>query len=44
MLARIAAATQGAVATRAVLGDALAANPEDPTLRQLEAELDAAGQ
>ena len=44
MLARIAAATQGAVATRAVLGEALASNPEDPTLRQLEAELDAAGQ
>jgi hypothetical protein len=44
VLARIAAATQGAVAARAVLGEALAINPEDPTLRQLEADLDAAGQ
>lgn len=42
MLARIAAATEGVAATRIVLSEALAANPEHPTLQQLQAELDAA--
>jgi hypothetical protein len=44
MLARIAAEAQDAAATPTVLGEALAANPEDPTLRQLKAEPDVAGQ
>jgi cytochrome c-type biogenesis protein CcmH/NrfG len=44
VLARIAAATRGGVAARAVLGEALAVNREDPTLQQLKAELDAAAQ
>jgi cytochrome c-type biogenesis protein CcmH/NrfG len=44
MLARIAAATQGAAAARAVLDEALALNPEDATLQQLKTEIDAAGQ
>ena len=39
MIVRIAAATEGAAAARAVLDNALAANPEDPTLRQYDAEL-----
>lgn len=43
MLARIAAATEGATATRTVIDEALAANPEDPILQQLQAELEAAG-
>jgi predicted CXXCH cytochrome family protein len=42
MLARIAATMQGVAATRAVLDQALAANPKDETLHQLKAELDAA--
>jgi hypothetical protein len=39
MLVRIAAATEGPAVARAVLKDALAKNPDDPTLRQYEAEL-----
>jgi cytochrome c-type biogenesis protein CcmH/NrfG len=44
MLARIAAAAQGAVAAGAILDEALAVNPQDLTLQQLKAELDAAAQ
>ena len=39
MLVRIAAATEGAAAARDVVSEALAANPDDPTLRQFATEL-----
>jgi len=39
MMARIAAASDGAQAAAAVLDEALAANPDDPTLQGLRAEL-----
>lgn len=39
MLVRIAAATEGAAAARGVLDEALAENPEDPTLMQYDREL-----
>ena len=44
MLARIAAATGSADATRTIVQEALAANPDDSTLQQLQAELDVKGQ
>jgi hypothetical protein len=39
MLVRIAAASQGPAAARAVLDAALVENPEDPTLLQYDSEL-----
>lgn len=42
ILARMAAATKGAPAALAVLGDARRANPDDPTLAQMEAQVRAA--